>query len=130
MPKILPVKALETTELALLSEDFATRRHIDAYFLRHDIAARITVEATSIQALTEIVQRGPLATVLPEAITHDHPQLAPVPIDPPLPARTAALLRRHGAYESAVARAFSEAAYDFSRTRGYDPPPSTSGSGN
>lgn len=130
MPKILPVKALGTTQLALLSEDFATRNHIDAYFARHDIAPRITVEATSIQALTEIVQRSPLATVLPEAITHDHLHLAPVPIDPPLPTRTAALLRRQGAYESAVVRAFIEAAYNFSQTRGYDPLPFTSGSGD
>lgn len=33
------------------------------------------LEANSVQALTEIVQRTGLATVLPDAITHDHPHL-------------------------------------------------------
>ncbi|MBI0383232.1 transcriptional regulator CynR, partial [Streptomyces albiflaviniger] len=65
----LPVAELAGQHLALLSSDFATRGHIDAYFARHHVSPRITVEANSIQALTEIVQRTPLATVLPDAIT-------------------------------------------------------------
>ncbi len=80
----LPVRNLTGRQLALLSDDFATRGHIDAYFLRHRAAPRITVEANSIQALTEIVRRTDLATVLPGAITHDHPHLTPVPLEPPL----------------------------------------------
>uniref|UniRef100_UPI001C255921 transcriptional regulator CynR n=1 Tax=Streptomyces sp. AC627_RSS907 TaxID=2823684 RepID=UPI001C255921 len=94
----LPVKELTDRQLALLSGDFATRGHIDAYFTRHRTAPRIRIEANSIQALTEIVQRTGLATVLPDAITHDHPHLAPVPLDPPLPTRTVTLLHREGAY--------------------------------
>jgi LysR family cyn operon transcriptional activator len=43
------------------------------------------LEANSIQALTEIVQRTSLATVLPDAVTPDHPHLAPVPLDTPMP---------------------------------------------
>ncbi|MBH5333805.1 transcriptional regulator CynR [Streptomyces pactum] len=68
----MPVQDLDRQHLALLSGDFATRGHIDAYFTRHRVHPRITVEANSIQALTEIVQRTGLATVLPDAITHDH----------------------------------------------------------
>ncbi|TXS05198.1 transcriptional regulator CynR, partial [Streptomyces sp. col6] len=84
-PAPLPVRALDGRQLALLSGDFATRSHIDAYLTRHRATPRITVEANSIQALTEIVRRTDLATVLPDAITHDHPHLTPVPLDPPLP---------------------------------------------
>ncbi len=127
MPQVMPVRDLQAMQLALLSEDFATRSHIDAYFAGEEIAPRITVEATSIQALIEIVQSSNLATVLPEAITHGHPHLSPIPIEPPLPPRTAALLRRQGAYESAVVRAFSEAAYNFARADGYGPRPFNSG---
>ncbi|MER6116427.1 transcriptional regulator CynR [Streptomyces sp. NPDC001743] len=119
----LAVGKLADRQLALLSDDFATRHHIDAYFTRHRITPRITVEANSIQALTEIVRRTALATVLPDAVTHDHPHLTPVPLDPPLPTRTVALLRRTDAYESAAALAFSRLTHDLVRTRGYTPAP-------
>ncbi|MGW2592082.1 transcriptional regulator CynR [Streptomyces sp. NPDC001515] len=118
----LPVDALANVELALLSGDFATRTHIDAYMARHRTAPRITVEANSVQALTEIVQRTSLATVLPDAVTHDHPHLAPVPLEPPLPTRTVALLRRTDAYESAASRAFTRLVHDLARGRGYTAP--------
>jgi LysR family cyn operon transcriptional activator len=122
MPSPLPVRALKDEQLALLSGDFATRGHVDAYFAQHRATPRIAVEANSIQALTEIVRRTPLATVLPDAITHDHPHLAPVPLDPPLPTRTVTLLRREGAYQSVAARAFAELTHHLVHTRGYAPP--------
>ncbi|MFI9722711.1 transcriptional regulator CynR [Streptomyces sp. NPDC052396] len=118
----LPVHTVKDHQLALLSGDFATRTHIDTYFTDHRIAPRITVEANSIQALTEIVRRTGLATVLPDAITHDHPHLTPVPLAPPLPTRTVALLQREGAYRSAAAHAFRRLMDDLIHTRGYAPP--------
>ncbi|WP_335933090.1 transcriptional regulator CynR [Streptomyces sp. PTD5-9] len=118
----VPVQDLAGQRLALLSSDFATRTHIDGYFARHRVSPPIAVEANSIQALTEIVQRvDRLATVLPDAITDDHPHLAPVPLDPPLPTRVAALLRRESGYESAAARAFARLARAVVRERGYAP---------
>ncbi|MFC9518185.1 transcriptional regulator CynR [Nocardiaceae bacterium NPDC056970] len=126
-PKSLAVQDLQEQQLALLSGDFATRGHIDAYFADHRIEPRIMVEANTIQALTEIVQRTSVATVLPDAITHDHPHLVPVPLDPPLPARTVTLLDRRGAYRSAAARAFIGLTRDIVRARGYTPPPAARG---
>ncbi|OIJ87814.1 transcriptional regulator CynR [Streptomyces sp. MUSC 14] len=122
LPEPLPVRSLGDVQLALLSGDFATRAHIDAYVARQRVAPRIAVEANSVQALTEIVRRTPLATVLPDAVTHDHPHLTPVALDPPLPPRTVTLLHREGAYRSAAARAFAELTHDLVRTRGYAPP--------
>ncbi|WP_336114738.1 transcriptional regulator CynR [Streptomyces sp. PTD9-10] len=121
-PEPLGVRALQERELALLSGDFATRGHIDAYLAEHRVAPRIAVEANSIQALTEIVQRTTLATVLPDAITHDHPHLTPIPLDPPLPTRSVALLSREGAYRSAAGRAFAQLTHSLVRARGYAPP--------
>ncbi|MET8628735.1 transcriptional regulator CynR [Kitasatospora sp. NPDC004669] len=121
LPGPLPVRELDDRQLALLSADFATRGHIDAYLERHGVSPRIAVEANSIQALTEVVQRTPLVTVLPDAVTHDHPRLIPVPLDPALPARVVTLLRRADAYESAAARAFTRLTRDLVRTRGYPP---------
>ncbi|MFE1315666.1 transcriptional regulator CynR [Streptomyces sp. NPDC058755] len=121
-PEPLGVRVWQERELALLSGDFATRGHIDDYLADHRVAPRIAVEANSIQALIEIVQRTTLATVLPDAITHDHPHLTPVPVDPPLPTRTVALLRRDGAYRSAAGRAFTQLTHGLVRARGYTPP--------
>ncbi|MEU3655231.1 transcriptional regulator CynR [Streptomyces sp. NPDC032161] len=118
----VPVRELAGQQLALLSSDFATRNHIDRYFARHRVSPPIAVEANSVQALTEIVQRTDrLATVLPEAVTDDHPHLTPVPVDPPLPTRVATLLRRESAYESAAARAFTRLTHALVRERGYAP---------
>ncbi|MFE5585923.1 transcriptional regulator CynR [Kitasatospora sp. NPDC056531] len=121
----LPVRDLTDVQLALLSGDFATRGHIDDYFALHRVSPRIAVEANSVQALTEVVQRTPLATVLPDAVTHDHPRLARIPLDPALPTRTVTLLRRTDAYRSAATRAFTDLIHDLVRTRGYPPASST-----
>ncbi|MEV6575369.1 transcriptional regulator CynR [Streptomyces sp. NPDC051577] len=120
-PRPLPVRDLAAYQLALLSGDFATRGHIDAYFTAHTVRPHIAVEANSIQALTEIVRRTDLATVLPDAITHDHPGLVPITVEPALPARTVALLQRENAYQSAAARAFVALVHDHIGRRGYVP---------
>ncbi|MGW6708966.1 transcriptional regulator CynR [Streptomyces sp. NPDC054956] len=114
----LPLDGLADQPLALLSGDFVTRGHIDAHFAAHHVRPRIAVEANSINALTEIVQRTPLATVLPDALTHTHPHLHPVPLTPPLPPRTVTLLRRESTYQSAAARAFTALTRTWSATAG------------
>ncbi|MFD9406414.1 transcriptional regulator CynR [Streptomyces sp. NPDC059989] len=119
----LPVRDLAGRRLALLSGDFATRGHVDAYLAAHGIRPHVAVEANSVQALVEIVRRTPLTTVLPDAVTDDHPHLRPVPLDPPLPSRTVTLLRRESAYESAAARAFTALTRGLVRARGYRPAP-------
>ncbi|AJT65166.2 transcriptional regulator CynR [Streptomyces chattanoogensis] len=119
----LSVRDLAEHQLALLSGDFATRGHVDAYFGAHKVRPRIAVEANSVQALTEIVRRTPLVTVLPDAITDEHPHLVPVPLRPALPHRVVALLRRESAYQSAAARAFTRLTRDLVATRGYAPAP-------
>lgn len=121
-PDPLPVSALADRQLALLSGDFATRIHIDAHLAAHGVRPRIAVEANSVQALTELVQRTALATVLPDAVTDDHPRLARVGLTPPLLPRTASLLRRDGGYLSAAARAFTTLAATVAAARGYAPP--------
>lgn len=115
----MPVQELTRQHLALLSGDFATRSHVDAHFAAHRVQPRIAVETNSVQALIEIVRRTPIATVLPDAITHDHPHLHPVPLEPALPARTVALLRRGSGYRSAAARAFTRLTHDLVSARGY-----------
>ena len=104
----MSVQELEHEGLVLLSSDFATRRHIDQHFRTHGVSPRIAIEADSIGAIVDIVRRGRLATVLPDAITREQPGMRPVDLEPSIPPRTAALLRRKGAYVSAASRAFTE----------------------
>lgn len=102
----LPVTELAGRDLALLAGDFATRARIDTYFAEQGVTPRVVVEADSALALLEIVRGGTLATVLPDAVTLDGPGLTHVPLSPPLPHRTAALLTRSGGHRSAALRAF------------------------
>ncbi|WP_347904611.1 transcriptional regulator CynR [Pseudomonas purpurea] len=104
----LNAEALGQQSLVLLSGDFATRQHIDQYCRQHNIAPRIAIEANSISAIVEIVRRGLLATILPEAIARELPGLRPLAVHPGLPQRRVALLSRKGAYRSAACQAFIE----------------------
>ncbi|MEU6847664.1 transcriptional regulator CynR [Streptomyces sp. NPDC046716] len=119
----LPVAALAGRDLALLTGDFATRARIDAYFAEQGVAPRVVVEADSALALLEIVRGGALATVLPDAVTLDRPGLCQVPLRPPLPRRTAALLTRSGGHRSAALLAFAALLRAQVTERGLPPAP-------
>lgn len=116
----LTITDLRERHLALLSGDFATRQHIDQHLAEHHVQPRIAMEANSINALTEIVTRTPLATVLPDAITRGHPHLAPIPLSPALPSRTVTLLHRESTYQSAAARAFTNRATNWAPAHGFN----------
>ncbi|AMP06856.1 transcriptional regulator CynR [Collimonas pratensis] len=107
---VLTAGELGRQSLALLSSDFATRSFVDAYLQQQGIAPKIAVEANTISAIVEIVCRGGLVTILPEAIAREHPGLQEIQLDPALPHRTVSLLRRKDGYQSAAARAFAELA--------------------
>jgi LysR family transcriptional regulator, cyn operon transcriptional activator len=98
---------LQPESLALLTGDFVTRQLINSFFRAHGIAPHISIEANSIGAILDIIRRGNLVTILPHLIAYEHERLCPILLDPRLPYRTAALLRRKGAYETAAAHAFT-----------------------
>ncbi|MDC8758169.1 transcriptional regulator CynR [Janthinobacterium fluminis] len=109
---------LRDEPLALLSADFATRIHIDAYFREHGVAPRIAIEANSIGAIVEIARRGRVATILPLAIARVHPALLAVALEPAPAPRMVALLARKGAYRSAAAQAFAALAHSLADEAG------------
>ena len=106
--KPLTAQEFAKEPLVLLNKAFATRHYIDEYCTQHRIRPQVAIEVNSISAIVEIVRRGQLATVLPDGIAREHAELRPVPLDPPLPARTAALLQRKDAYRTAASKAFVE----------------------
>ncbi|MFI5805718.1 transcriptional regulator CynR [Streptomyces sp. NPDC051561] len=114
----VPVAELGKRQLALLSDDFATRRQLDAYFEQHGVRPGIAVAANSLSVLMEVVGRGGLATVLPEPIAAGQDRLRQMPVEPAPPVRTAALLRRESAYLSAAAREFESLVREWARGYG------------
>lgn len=109
--------ALEQMPLALLSTEFALRRHIDLYCLEHGLTPRIAVETNSLSVIVEIVRLGRLATILPKAIACAQCGLYPVMLLPELPHHTITLMCRKGAYKSAACLAFAELASEWSTQR-------------
>lgn len=103
--------------LALLNGDFATRQFIDIYCQQHGLHPEVVVEANAISAIIDIVRHGRLATILPEGVAQDHPQLQVLPLDSLLPTRRALLLQRKGSYRSAAARAFSDVLHELIAAR-------------
>jgi LysR family cyn operon transcriptional activator len=104
--KPLTAAAFEAESLVMLSQDFATRRYIDAYCQMNGIAPKVFIESNSVSAIIEIVRGGRLATVLPDAVASGQAGLHAVPLVAALPSRTAALLTRRDAYLTAACKAF------------------------
>lgn len=98
--------ALSQESLILLSRAFATRQQIERYCRQRDIQPKVQMEANSISALLAVVERTSLATLLPASIILARDDLTAIELTPPLLARTACLLQRKGAWQSAAAREF------------------------
>lgn len=107
--------SLAKEELVLLGPSFATRRTIDLYLRTHDIKPQITVEASSIAAIVEIVRTSQLVTILPDVVVREQRQLIARPLIPIIEPRRVALLQRRGGYRSAAARAFVTLAEAFTK---------------
>lgn len=103
--------------LALLNTDFALRRHIDMYCLDHGITPYIAVETNSLSVIIEMVQLGPLTTVLPDSIVRTQCGLYPVKLSAELPRKAITLIYRKGGYRSPACLAFSELASEWAVRR-------------
>jgi len=104
------LEALNAEALILLSAEFATREQIDRYCNQHGIRPRVVMEANVIGALTEVVRRTTLSTLLPAAIARAHPELVAIELGPERLQRTAVLMQRKGVYQSSASRAFLQVA--------------------
>ncbi|MDR3443652.1 MULTISPECIES: transcriptional regulator CynR [unclassified Dyella] len=110
--RTMGLHALNDESLVLLSSEFATREQIDRYCRQHGVRPHVAIEANSISAVVEIVRRTALSTLLPAAIAEQNAELSAISLSPSLLERTAALLHRKDAYQSAALRAFIELALE------------------
>ncbi len=112
--KSVGLQALNAESLVLLSTEFATRDQIDRYCREHGIHPQVLMEANALGAVIEIVRRTPLSTLLPAKTAFAHDDLVAITLEPERLQRTAVLMRRKGAYQSAAARVFTELAKEVS----------------
>lgn len=103
--------------LVLLNADFALRHHIDQYCHEHGIAPRITMETDSLSVIIEMIQVGPLATVLPNTIIRTQCGLYSILLSPEMPHKTITVICRKGSYKSPACLAFIALASDWSAHR-------------
>jgi len=108
--------------LILLNQEFALRHHIDRYCSEHGISPRIAMETNSLSVIIEMVQVGPLATVLPRSIVRTQCGLYPIMLSPELPHKAITVICRKGGYKSPACEAFTALATDWSRRRTEETP--------
>ncbi|OON41396.1 transcriptional regulator CynR [Izhakiella australiensis] len=104
----LSLTQLGDQRLILLTRDFATRGQIDDFFLHHNIAPTVMMEASSPGAVCEIVRHSQLATLLPAAIAHPASGLTALALRNAVLRRTAILLQRAQGWQTSAAQAFCQ----------------------
>ena len=109
--------------LVLLNTDFALRRHTDKYCHDQNIEPQIAIETNSLSVIIELIQFGPLATVLPKSIIRTQCGLYPIVLAPTIPHKEITLISRKGGYKSPACRAFTEMASEWAAARAYERPP-------
>lgn len=110
-------KAFGQESLALLNTDFAMRGHIDQYCLDNLIAPQVMVESNSLSVIIEMIQVGPLATVLPNSIVRTQCGLYSIKLSPEMPSKAITLFYRKSGYRSPAFLAFLELASEWSVRR-------------
>ena len=109
----IDLQTLSAQSLVLLSHEFVTREQIERYCRQHDIQPKVLMEANSLSAVIEIVRNTQLTTLLPSNIVSNRDELVAIALAPSLLKRTAVLLQRKGAYQSAAAAAFIKLAHQY-----------------
>ena len=109
----IDLQTLSAQSLVLLSHEFVTREQIERYCRQHDIQPKVLMEANSLSAVIEIVRNTQLTTLLPSNIVSNRDELVAIALAPSLLKRTAVLLQRKGAYQSAAAAAFITLAHQY-----------------
>ncbi len=120
--EVMSAREFGQESLALLNTDFALRRHIDQYCHRYGIEPRIAIETNSLSVIIEMIQSGPLATVLPNSIVRTQCGLYAIGLAPKMPGKAITLIRKKGRSMSPACMAFAEIASDWVTRRTEETP--------
>lgn len=120
--ELLSAQEFAYESLVLLNADFALRSHIDRYCLDQGISPRIAMETDSLSVIIEMIQVGPLATVLPNTIVRTQCGLYSIMLTPELPRKAITVICRKGGYKSPACRAFTALATEWASHRSEETP--------
>ena len=112
-PGPLSKHVLEEEPLILFNNNYALRKHIDQYCLEQGVTPQITMEASSLSVIMEMVRRGKLATILPATIAQQQHGLKSIALLPDLPHHTISLICGKEINANPSCRAFRKMATDF-----------------
>jgi len=118
----MSAKEFEKESLVQLNSDFALRRAVDQYCHDNSIEPHIAIETDSLSVIIELIQVGPLATVLPKSIIRTQCGLYPIVLAPVLPHKAITLISRKGGYKSPACLTFMELAQKWSTRRLHETP--------
>lgn len=113
----ISVQELARENLILLNKDFALRRTIDHYFSDHGVCPPIAMQTDSLSVIIEMVQLGPLVTILPESIIHAQCGMHQIRLVPSLPLQEITVISRTSGYKNPASVAFAVQAERWSETR-------------
>ena len=99
--------------LVLLTRDFITRGCIDDFCRRIGVVPTVTMEANSVSAILEIVRHICVATILPDQTATPERGVQRIALADGAPERSAALLRRRTAWQSAATVEFIRTAHNW-----------------
>ncbi len=108
--------------LALLNTEFALRHIVDQYCIEQGVSPRNVINTNSLSVIIELIQVGPLATVLPISIVRSQCGLYPIMINPDLPHKAVTVISRKGGYKSQACIAFTKLASEWSVQRHKETP--------
>lgn len=103
--------------MVLLNDNFALRRHVDEYCLKQGIMPNIQIETDSLSVIIEMVQFGPLATILPLSIIKTQCGIYPIVLAPAMLPKSISMISRNSGYKSPACRAFTNLATEWAIIR-------------
>lgn len=113
----ISAQELDQESLVLLNDHFELRNLVDKYCHEHEVSPHVAVETNSLSVIIEMIQFGPLATILPNSIVHTQCGLYSIELKPGLPNKAVTLISRKEGYKSPACLAFLELASEWSTRR-------------
>lgn len=100
--KQLAITALTGEPLVLLDCSFSTRVEIDQQCRTQNVSPNLVMETNTLGAILALLQRAPLASILPDTLVQAHDALCTLELSPPLSERTGVALTRKNTHHAAA----------------------------
>ncbi len=104
----MSAQELGRESLVLLNSNFAFRQQIERYFSDQAITPKVAIESDSLSVIIQLIQTGPLATILPKSIAYTQSGVNLIVLAPSIPHQEITVICRKDGYKSPACQAFSK----------------------